>query len=279
MITDGKFFITGSHSTAFFQMTEQPLDRVAFFVRLLVEMSGSSLLVRFVGNDRCHATLPKSVPVALRRTSLVTGDLFRTFTSPTCRSSNRNLVDCRKDKRIVARLTASYQTRQRQQIIFARHHDLRRPSAFRLADSVVGGLGVSLFFFKAPAADLWALTIVPSTENRDQSILPSALNRINNFSRIKSQVPSNCHKRYRAYIEPHLPYFFGKSRQGAPVLRLHKMPLMIRRRSCIFRPRPMFNGGRQGSKTSHCLSDNSWRSIGSSFLKMDAKVSFVPNPM
>ena len=261
MVTDGKFFISGGHAAAFLQVSEQTLNGVAFFIGLRVEWLRGSAFVRFVSADRRDPTLSQTITILLRRTTFVAGHFLRTFADATGRRADRDLIHHREDKRIVARLTATNQCCKWQQMIVTRRYELGREAAFRPADCVVRRLAFDVFFVKAPADDLWALTIVPSTENNDPSILPSAWKRINSFSRIKSQVPSCCQSRNRAYNDPHLPYCFGTSRQGAPVLRHHKMPLMTRRRSCILHPRPVFNGGRQGSNVFHCVSVNSWRSI------------------
>ena len=117
-----------------------------------------------------------------------------------------------------------------------------RQSAFGFANSVIRRFALYFFLVNAPAADLCALTMVPSTEKRDQS---SA----------------------RAYTVPHLPYRSGRFRQGAPVLRIPRMPLMCWRRSCILRSQPVFSRGRQGSKSAHCLAVKSWRPFENAFQK------------
>lgn len=261
MVTDGEFFISCGDAATFLQVSEQTLDGVAFFIGFRVERSRGSAFVRFVSDHRRNTALAQTIAIVLRRATFVTRHLLRAFADATCRCADCDLIQRRKDKRIVARLAAAHQRRQWKQVVVTRCYELGRETAFRPANGVVFRLAFDVFFVKAPADDLWALTIVPSTENSDQSILPSACKRINSFSRIVSQVPSSCQSRYRAYNDPHLPYCLGMSRQGAPVLRHHKMPLIVLRRSYIFRPRPVFNGGRQGASTSHWVSVNSWRSI------------------
>ena len=275
MVVNGKFFISSGDAAAFFQVSEHAFDGVAFFIGLTIKGSRGSLFVRFVSDHRRDSAFAQAVAIVLRRAAFVAGHLLRSLANTSRWRADRHLIHRRQNQRIVACLTSSHQRCQWQRMIITHRYELGRETAFRLADSVVFRLAFD-FFFKAPADDLWALTIVPSTENSDQSILPSALKRISSFSRIVSQVPSCCQSRYRAYNDPHLPYCFGMSRQGAPVLRHHKMPLIVRRRSCILHPRPAFNSGRQGSKTSHCTSVSSWRPIKiPSFLKLNAIVSLI----
>lgn len=179
-------------------MSKQTLNCVPLFVRHRIKRTSCSLLVRLVGNHRSHSTLPQSVTIALRRTTFVPCHLFRTATNVSCRCADRHLIHCRKNKGIITCLSRTHQRRQGMNMCVTHPYNLGRPTTFRLANSVVRRLPLYFFFVNAPAADLCTLTTVPSTEKRDQSMVPSASKRINNFSRIKSQVPSNCQRRYRA---------------------------------------------------------------------------------
>ena len=194
MVSNGKFFITRCHTPTFLQMSKEPLNRITLFIRYRIKRTSRPLLVRLVSNHRCHSSPPQTVSIALRRTTFVPRHLLRTTTNTTFRRANRHLIHRQKNQRIITCLSRTHQRRQRMNVSVAHPYDLGRPTPFRLANSVVRRLALYFFFVNAPAADLCTLTILPSTENRDQSIVPSACKRINNFSRIKSQVPSNCQR-------------------------------------------------------------------------------------
>ena len=132
-------------------------------------------------------------------------------------------------------------------------------SASRAAQTVVCGLsGPPLL--PAPAAARDARTEEPSTHQRSQSILPSWSSRTCNRSRMRSNGPSCCQRWDRSYTVCHGPYRSGRSRQGAPVLRIQKMPFRIGRWSFHRPPRLPFSGSKSWSNR-HCSSDNSSRRI------------------
>ena len=195
MVSDGKFFITSRNATTFLQMSKQSFNHISLFVGHLIKRSRSPLLIRSIRNHRRYATLSQAIPIILRGATLVSRHLFRSTTDTTLWCANCHLIHCRKHQRIVACLSSTNQRRQWMKMIVAHANYFCGQTAFRLANSVIRRFSFYFFFVNAPAADLWALTIVPSTENSDQSILPSASKRINNLSRIKSQVPSSCQRR------------------------------------------------------------------------------------
>jgi len=195
MVSDSQFVITSSNTTTFLQVSKQTFNHISFFVRDRIKRTSRPLFIRLIGNHRRNSTLPQTLPIVLRRTTFVAQHLLRTTTNTPRWCTNFYLIHRRKNKRIIARLTRTNQRRQRMNIVVAHRDNFRRQTAARPANSVVCWLACYFFFVSAPAADLCALTIVPSTENCDQSILPSASKHINNLSRIKSQVPSNCQRR------------------------------------------------------------------------------------
>jgi len=176
-------------------MSKQAFNNVAVFVRYRIKRTQRPLFVRFVSNHRCHSALSQTITITFRRTAFIPQNLLRTLPNTSRRCPNRHLIHDRKNQRIVARLTSANKCRYRNYIVVTHSDDLGRPTAFRLANSVVGRFIRYFFFVKAPAADLWTLTMVPSTENADQSMCPSASKRIKSLSSIKSHVPSNCQSR------------------------------------------------------------------------------------
>jgi len=133
MVTDGEFFVSCGDAAAFLQVSEQAFDGVAFFIRLRVERLRGSAFVRFVSDHRHDAALAQAVAIVLRRATFVTRHLLRAFADATCRCANRDLIQRRKDKRIVARLAAAHQRRQWQQVVVTRCYELGRETAFRPA--------------------------------------------------------------------------------------------------------------------------------------------------
>ena len=79
-------------------------------------------------------------------------------------------------------------------------------------------------FFRAPAAARLALTTEPSMQNNSQSIGPRASMRACNRSSTRSQTPSRHQWLKRVYTVSQGPYRSGRSRQGAPVRRIHTIP-------------------------------------------------------
>ena len=278
MVTNGKFFISCCDASAFFEVSEQAFDGVAFFVRLAINGLRISLLVRFVRDDRRDAAFAQAVAIVVRRAAFVAGHLLRSLANTARRRADRYLIHRRQDQRIVARLTATHQRCQWQRMMVTHRYELGREAAFRLADSVVLRLAFDFFSSRRPPT---TCGLGRSGHRRKTATNRLCRPRGNESAVFQGSCPmcrrSCCQSRYRAYSDPHWPYRCGMSRQGTPVLRHHKMPLIVRRRSCILRPRPLGNSGRQGSNTSHCKSLNSWRSSIPSFLNLNAIVSIIPN--
>src|ERR1043166_9019788 len=91
-------------------------------------------------------------------------------------------------------------------------------------------------FFPPPAAQRAARTLVPSTHHNSSSIAPASTCAARNRRKISSSVPSPFHLSNRSQIVAHGPNSSGRSRQGEPVLRIHKIPSTTARRSRGGRP-------------------------------------------
>ena len=87
-------------------------------------------------------------------------------------------------------------------------------------------------FFPPPAAHLAARTIIPSMHHSASSILTWPRNRL----RMACSGPSWFHVSNTSHTVAHGPKTSGKSRHGAPVLRIQSMPSRTCRRSRGGRP-------------------------------------------
>ena len=113
----------------------------------------------------------------------------------------------------------------------------------------------------APAACWCARITDPSTKWTLQSTSPAASACCWMAAKIRSQIPASRQRQNRLYTVDHGPYRSGRSRHGAPVRSLHRIPLMIRRWSTFGRPRSGFSAGSSGSSRSHSWSVSSPRCL------------------
>ena len=132
-------------------------------------------------------------------------------------------------------------------------------SAARAAQTVVFWL-LGAPFFPAPAAARLARTLLPSTHHRSQSMHPSESRRICRASSKRSQVPSFRHRLNQSYTVCQGPNRLGRSRHGAPVRTIQRIPSTIWRRSLRGRPKGLPSGN-NGAMNSHCSSVSAWRFI------------------
>src|SRR5262249_51457480 len=124
---------------------------------------------------------------------------------------------------------------QRVAAAVAEEVELGGEPAPRAAQGGVGGfLGIP--FFPPPAAHLAARTTVPSMHHSSSSITPASTCAERSRDRISSSVPSPFHLSKRSQAVPQGPYSSGRSRQGAPVLKIQRIASTISRRSLGGRP-------------------------------------------
>lgn len=119
-------------------------------------------------------------------------------------------------------------------------HDLAALAAFRFADCVAP--------FLAPEKE-------PSIKASVKSSLPRCSKSWASAARIWAKTPSWVHCWNRRWQVWYGGYLSGRSFQGAPVLKTHKMPLSTSRGSRAGRPRPpgfRCIGGTSGSMRRHC---------------------------
>ena len=101
--------------------------------------------------------------------------------------------------------------------------------------------------------------IAPAACGRTLQWLASIINhsksgRFANALKMRSQTPASRHRRNRWCTLPNFPNSFGKSRQGAPVLKIHKTAFINNRLSFAMPPHRPFCPGKIGAKTLHCSS-------------------------
>ena len=119
---------------------------------------------------------------------------------------------------------------ERVAVTVAEQVDLGGKSASGPPQGVVLGL-LGIPFSPPPAAHLAARTTVPSMPHNWPSITPASTCAERSRARIRSSVPSPFHLSKRSQAVPQGPYSSGRSRQGAPVLRIQRIALTIWRRS------------------------------------------------
>jgi hypothetical protein len=141
--------------------------------------------------------------------------------------------------------------------------ELRSKPALAAAQCVVGGfIGVApATFLSAPAAARAARTDEPSTHHNSQLMYPSSSSFTCNDSMMAAKTPLLRHLRKWSYTVCQGPKSSGRSRQGAPVDRIQKIPLSCVRRSLAGRPVRAVLRGTCGSTNAHCSSVSSWRFI------------------
>ena len=119
---------------------------------------------------------------------------------------------------------------------------------------ILGFVGIP--FFPPPEAHRAARIIVPSMHHK--SLLIASILR--SLSSMQSKVPLPFHLSNRSHTVPQGPRSLGKSRQGAPVFRIHNIQSTTPRRSRGGRP-VGFGGSNKSAIIFHCSSVSRCRSI------------------
>ncbi len=123
-----------------------------------------------------------------------------------------------------------------------------------------------------PSTPFLAMTKVPSMKHSVKSSLPRSLTSLTSTRRIFSNTPACTHSWYRRWQVWYGGYRSGRSRQEAPVRRIHRMPLRISRSATLGLPRPSVWRGGLGSKDFTIFHCSSLRSIGSLHFQVRASV-------
>jgi len=151
---------------------------------------------------------------------------------------------------------------KRMPLTITKKMDFRAHTASTAAQCMILWL-VGVPLFPPPEAQRAARTIVPSMHH-NSSLMASVLR---SRSSMLSNVPFPFHLSNRSHTVPHGPNSSGKSRHGAPVLRIHKMPSTIVRRSRGGRP-VRFGGSNKSEIKSHCSFVSRCRNITSPFASL-----------
>jgi hypothetical protein len=144
------------------------------------------------------------------------------------------------DQRYLVRRSIGNAGGDRKTMAVCDRHDLASFAAFRFADCVAP--------FLAPVKE-------PSIKASVRSSLPRCSKSSASAARIWAKMPSWVHCWNRRWQVWYGGYLSGRSFQGAPVRKTHKMPLSTSRGSRGGRPRPPgFRriGGTSGSTRRHC---------------------------
>src|ERR1041384_2198867 len=259
-ITQRQLFVARRHSAAFLEVAHDTLDDVALPVGHAVEGALPRLgrLVGMVRDDRLHAQDLEHAPDGFPGVGRIAGDLagdepgLRPGVGQGYRSEGIFEVP---GFVILARTRGGSEGSS---VTANDQVELRPKPASRATQCVVRGLCGSPLL-PAPAALREARTVLPSTHHRSQSIRPFSSKRTSRRSSTRSQVPSILHLRKWSYAVDQGPYASrGRSRHWAPVCRIQKHALIIRRGSAGCRPRGL-GLGNNSSISFHCRLSTSYR--------------------
>jgi len=162
--------------------------------------------------------------------------------------ANPNAVQCKRKKLYFRRGRRVHVKSERSTLAINQYHKLRSLPALGFSD------------FCAP---FLADANVPSTKHSSHRICSFSSSWAKNACHSFSSVPSEAHFCKRRWTVLDFPYFSGRALQGAPLQRIHKIPLKHMRSATGFRPaRSLFlhgllRTGRCALILSHCPSDNS----------------------
>jgi len=196
------------------------------------------------GNNRLNTCGNQIFPDPIRIVPSVPNKPFRLSSEPT----DLNAVQCKRKKLYFRRGRRVHVKSERSTLAINQYHKLRSLPALGLSD------------FGAP---FFADANVPSTKHSSHRICSRSSSWAKNACHAFSSTPSDAHFWRRRWTVLDFPYFSGRALQGAPLQRIHKMPLKQMRLSTCFRPARSFflhgllRTGRCALILSHCSSDNS----------------------
>jgi len=194
--------------------------------------------VALVWYDRLDPTRSKPVPHTRNTVPFVGGQFLRATARTPQALGNGDAVHHRLNLRRFVDLPSRHFDRQRGSVAVSNQVEFRSKPASAAAQSVVGWfvrMPVETFFPAPPAARA-ARTLAPSMHQRSQSIKPSRSSVICRASMISAKTPSRRHFAKWWYIVCQGPNRSGRSRHGAPVCRIQKIPFNRMRRSRGGRP-------------------------------------------
>src|ERR1035437_4896681 len=226
------------------------------------------LLVVLVRNHRLDQPLLEPIPRRLRAVAFVSRDLpglvpAPASFAPAADPQGQRLADHRFGHRRFMHLARRDLDGQRSSRTVIDVMEFRPNPAARAAQCVVRRFVrvEGKTFLSAPAAAREARTTAPSTHQSSQSIFPPASSLTCNASIIWANTPALRHLEKYPWTVLHEPKRSGRSRQGAPVPRIQKMPSSISRGSLGGRPVRALRRRISGETSSHCSSVSSCRFI------------------
>ena len=264
MEINGQFVETRPNAARFLHPSDALLNDVSLPIGQSVEPDSTVAACSFVAlvrDDRFDPPSAKPIPNALHAIPFIRGQFLRTCSRSPDPLRNRDAFHHRFKLRRFVDLSSRDLDGQRCSATVSNQVELRSKPASAAAQSVVRRfVGVRLdTFLLAPAAARAARTLAPSIHQRSQSMRPRSSSLICRASTISAKRPSRLHFAKWWYTVCQGPNRSGRSRQGAPVCRIQKIPLSSVRRSRGGRPVRATLGGKNASINDHCSSMSSWR--------------------
>src|SRR5262245_10862963 len=249
-----RFLITSKQPAALLEPADETLDDVSTTIQFAIKIRMPRLgYLPAMGNDRRDIALVEPFTDPLRMECHVTTQVDRGDVDFPVVVGDAGVFQNRGEGRAFVRLPGSHFGVQRVPVAVAEEVDLRRETAAGAAQRVVFRLA-RVLFFPPPAAHRWARTTVPSMHHNSWSKVSVSVIAALRRSTSSSSVPSELHWLNQVYTVSQGPNSSsGKSRHGAPVRRIHRMPSTICRRSARGRP-VLAAGGNTGATHSHCSS-------------------------
>ena len=277
MIVDCQFLESRADASTFLKPADALFHDGPAAIGLAVE--GDARIVSrpfmvLMRNDRLDPAVAQPVADPLHAVALIRGEFFRSVSPSTLLSSPADstgyrLADDRLGLRALVDLPRRDFNGEGSALAVSNHMELRSKPASAAAQRVVrrlGGMPVETFLSAPPAARA-ARTLAPSTHQSSQSIRPRSSSLICKASIMDAKTPVRRHcEKYRCTVLQE-PKRSGRSRQGAPVPRIQKIPLSISRGSFAGRPVRALLRGIKDETSSHCSSVSSCR-----FMRADLHV-------
>src|SRR5436190_1219036 len=284
MKVDCQLLEASADATELLEPADALLDHRAAAISLAVELHfrvPPRQLVVLVRDHRLDLLPPDPVAQAHDAVAFVADELFRfvpafsLFSSASDQTRDR-LADDRLGAGALVHLPGGDFGRERIARAVSNQVELRSKPASAAAQRVVRRLVrvPGKTFLSAPAAARAARTIAPSTHHSSQSIRPRSSSLICKASMTLAKTPLLRQLRKWSYTVCQGPKRLGKSRHGAPVPRIQKMPLSISRGSLGGRPVRAIRRRTCDSTNAHCSSMSSCRCI-----LADLHLSYLPDQM
>lgn len=257
---------SSADAPSFFKPSDALFDHASATVSSSIELDASivpSTLILFLRNDRANAVRFEPRPHSLGSVRFVPRQTSRPATGPASTLWNPSGVEQRFDTRGFMLLAWRQLRDQRSAFAVSYQMKLGSETASAAPQRMVGRFALvsADTFLRAPAAARAARICVPSTHHKSQSILPSRSSRICSASRMRWNVPSRRQFEKCSYTVCHGPNRSGRSRQGAPVFKIQKMPFHMHRGGLGGRPVRTVRLGKSNSIEVHCSSVSSCRFI------------------